>query len=597
MSWVLFPGRLKVFIHGWIRTSDSRLIWDLGNQGEAYMTRLQRLKINTAMRRGQVSRHRGEETTQRRGPRDEDSGTRTLGQGLWDEDSGTLGLWDSGTFTDVWIGSWRLFRRLTHVRAEHGPRPAGVGVGVGVVVGVVCLHGITINVVLLEDGESPWSLRFVKDKILEAIETDSTINTGEGTGFNLTAKFGGIRPTFYRHSGCQNSALSTNKENSSRSVVFPLQEEGSLGCAVLGPTCTYATFQMFDLEKGLKLSTPIMSAGSFGLSCDYTLNLQRLLPPARKIDEFFVKFWEDQNLIKPDWKTAYVYKKQRTVLRKPGDLKLVLSAPKNRTSNLFIMCGSPLDVAEVKSWCKEADGSDILFVLIDLFNDQYYTNRTSMPSMRNVLVLTMPNTRKYTINTDLENNTMNDYMAAYHDAVLLIGEVMRELAKRPASEIQQMEFVNVNHFRNISFNDPTSYNAIVIVLSVTVVVVATIAFIFYRQNKRHRQYRKRWFHISTDLVTLLENNQHNVISLKIENKIRKIQILRALYDRKLKQIDYYNLTKFYGTVKIDRAVYGVFEYCERGSLRYVLSDMVSYPEETFMDWEFKISVMYDIAKI
>lgn len=31
--------------------------------------------------------------------------------------------------------------------------------------------------------------------------------------------------------------------------------------------------------------------------------------------------------------------------------------------------------------------------------------------------------------------------------------------------------------------------------------------------------------------------------------------------------------------------------------QYVLNDMVSYPEETFMDWEFKISVMYDIAKV
>uniref|UniRef100_A0A6Q2XHE7 Guanylate cyclase n=1 Tax=Esox lucius TaxID=8010 RepID=A0A6Q2XHE7_ESOLU len=64
----------------------------------------------------------------------------------------------------------------------------------------------------------------------------------------------------------------------------------------------------------------------------------------------------------------------------------------------------------------------------------------------------------------------------------------------------------------------------------------------------------------------------------------------------LLQIDYYNLTKFYGTVKYDHGVFGVFEYGERGSLRYVLNDRISYPEETFMDWEFKISVMYDIAK-
>ena len=118
-------------------------------------------------------------------------------------------------------------------------------------------------------------------------------------------------------------------------------------------------------------------------------------------------------------------------------------------------------------------------------------------------------------------------------------------------------------------------------------------------------------------------------------------------------IDYYNLTKFYGTAKLENEVFGVFEYGERGSLRvryesfihtrvymhtaltyghmyinihtsirdanmhytsthkrncsnslctfsalqYVLNDKVSYPEETFMDWEFKIFVMYDIAKV
>lgn len=65
-----------------------------------------------------------------------------------------------------------------------------------------------------------------------------------------------------------------------------------------------------SVEKGLKLKTPIISAGSFGLSCDFKFNLQRVLPPARKITDFFVHFWKDQNTIKPPWETAYVYKKQ-----------------------------------------------------------------------------------------------------------------------------------------------------------------------------------------------------------------------------------------------------------------------------------------------
>ncbi|XP_078019732.1 guanylyl cyclase C isoform X2 [Epinephelus lanceolatus] len=602
-----------------------------------------------------------------------------------------------------------------------------------------CLEGNTISVILLYDEVSPWSLKFVRGEILKALETDTNINAAQDVKFNLTANYGGLNTTYYRHKGCQSSACEGVEE------IKNLMSE-SLGCALLGPTCTLATYQMSDADKGLKLGTPIISAGSFGLSCDYTINLQRLLPPARKISDFFIHFWRDINHIKPEWKTAYVYKKQinmedcfwyinaldagkfplnisRTVLRRPADLirELTLS---NRTSNLFIMCGTPMDVMEVKNGSPEADSSDILFILIDLYNDQYYTNTSSMPFMRNVLVLTMPNNRSYIINNDLKgNNTMNDYMAAYHDSVLLIGQVMRDLIQNNQSEIQQMEYVNVNYFRDISFNgiaghykldkygdrdvnlsviytstdnkyrllftfdtennstkveemDPAfiwgkrlpnfkpeqglaTHDIIVIVLAVTVVVVATIAFIFYRrdtdnletlanqsrldlflggelkktqtlkwsisdrgQNRRERLNRKRWSHIASHLITPLENNELNVVSLKIEEvrKNKKFQIRRAHYDKKivilkelehsdgnfkedqmielnaLLQIDYYNLTKFYGTVKFDEGVFGVFEYGERGSLRYVLNDKVSYPEETFMDWEFKISVMYDIAK-
>lgn len=47
---------------------------------------------------------------------------------------------------------------------------------------------------------------------------------------------------------------------------------------------------------------------------------------------------------------------------------------------------------------------------------------------------------------------MNDYMAAYHDAVLLIGQVMRKIIEKNASEVLEMAFMNVNYFRNTSFN-------------------------------------------------------------------------------------------------------------------------------------------------
>ncbi|XP_015237850.1 PREDICTED: heat-stable enterotoxin receptor-like [Cyprinodon variegatus] len=568
-----------------------------------------------------------------------------------------------------------------------------------------CGAGITINVILLEDEESPWSLKYVESEIEEAVLKDNNINVAQGVGFNITADYEGFNTTFYTKRGCSSSICEAVEK------LTKLMITGKLGCAVLGPTCTFATFPLVDAEKGFNLSTPIISAGSFGRSCDSTLNLQRVLPPARKISDFFIKFWLENNSIKPEWKTAYVYKKanntedcfwyinaleadgkfsaevSRTMLRKPDEVKEILKTQENRTSNLIIMCGSVQDLLELKNGSKAADSSDFLFMLIDLYNDVYYTNPSSLPEMKNVLVLTMPNTREYVINSDFRGNkTMNDYMAAYHDSVLYIGQVMREIFAKNQSDLHGMDYVNVNYFRNTSFKGlagnykldikgdrdtnfsilytttsneykllftfdtefnktkvvdknpafvwgkklpqykPNSRVAIsdilVGVLTVTVVVVATIALIFYRQNRKDRLLRKRWCHINSDLISLLEDSQHNIISLKIEDERKKVkfQIRRALYDKKivilkelknsdgnfnktqtmelnaLLNIDYYNLTKFYGTVRFDEGVFGVFEYGERGSLRYVLNDKISYPEDTFMDWEFKISVMYDIAK-
>uniref|UniRef100_A0A8D3A366 Guanylate cyclase n=1 Tax=Scophthalmus maximus TaxID=52904 RepID=A0A8D3A366_SCOMX len=455
-----------------------------------------------------------------------------------------------------------------------------------------CLIGTTINVILLEDKESPWSLKFVRGEILKAIATESAVNTAQGVAFNLTANFGGFNTTFYRHAGCRSSACEGVDELKNLMV-------SNLGCAVLGPTCTYATHQMVDLEKGLRLRTPIISAGSFGLSCDYTLNLQRLLPPARKISDFFIHFWKENNKIKPEWMTAYVYKKQsntedcfwyinaldadssnfsqnitRTVLRKPEDLNEVLKSPKNRTSNCRFFVKqkkTPLTLLEELQYCHPPVTCHLLL---------------SCDSQYSIL---------FTFDTEHNQTTVVE---------------------------TQPSFIWGHRLPDFSPDRIASHDIVVIVLAVTVVVVATIAFIFYRQNRTERLHRKRWSHIHSYLITLLESNELNVVSLKIEDEGKKknFKIRRAFYDKKvvilkelkhsdgnfsetqrielnaLLQIDYDTLTKFYGTVKFDQGVFGVFEYVERGSLRYVLNDKISYPEETFMDWEFKISIMYDIAK-
>lgn len=66
-------------------------------------------------------------------------------------------------------------------------------------------------------------------------------------------------------------------------------------------------------EIGLRLSIPVISAGSFGLSCDYKDKLTRLLPPARKISGFFLNFMNQTMPFKPSWDRVYVYKKSNNV--------------------------------------------------------------------------------------------------------------------------------------------------------------------------------------------------------------------------------------------------------------------------------------------
>uniref|UniRef100_A0A8C8JLP8 Guanylate cyclase n=1 Tax=Oncorhynchus tshawytscha TaxID=74940 RepID=A0A8C8JLP8_ONCTS len=469
-----------------------------------------------------------------------------------------------------------------------------------------CLDGIMMNVVLLDDDISPWSMTFVRSAVESAIQLDAELPLKR----NLTANFLGLETSLYSKKGCKSSTCEVVE------TLKNLTKTGQEGWVLLGPTCTHATFQMVDQEVGLKLLMPIISAGSFALSCDYQDNLTRILPPARKISTFFTKFWDFKNNIKPKWSTAFLYKKQENTedCFWPRLLSLSLYIYISLTllftdCAVFIVCGTPGDIVDLKNGTMEVDPS-VVFILVDLYK----------------LVLSLSLTLSLSILISL---SMNDYMAAYHDAVLLFGQVMRKIWSKPESELNRTEVVNINHFRNISFDGiaghyklddhgdrdvnfsviyTTTDNKVGQLSSFTFLVIEQMTYIILscqfecfntfpssitifkgetsytvllsvtRQNRRERQVRKRWSHIHSDLITPLEYNERSLVCLK------------------LLHIDYYNLTKFYGTVKYDHGVFGVFEYGERGSLRCVLNDKISYPEETFMDWEFKISVMYDIAK-
>uniref|UniRef100_A0A8D2KZ47 Guanylyl cyclase C n=1 Tax=Varanus komodoensis TaxID=61221 RepID=A0A8D2KZ47_VARKO len=239
------------------------------------------------------------------------------------------------------------------------------------------------------------------------------------------------------------------------------------------------------------LDIPVISAGTFGTSCDFKESLTRLMTPARKVSYFLIEFWENSKLPFKTvvWNSAYIYKKNE--------------------------------------------------------------NTEDCPHILTIAVFT---------------------------------------------------------------------------LTATVVLVLIIALLVLRKYRRAYQLQqKKWSHIPPEKILPLETNETSHVSLKVGDGIffhltydgpkcllhTRVDVIilkdfkhsdgnfteRQKIDlNKLLQIDYYNLTKFYGTVKMDSMIYGVIEYCERGSLRDVLNDKISYPDGTFMDWEFKISVMYDIAK-
>ncbi|CAN9505803.1 unnamed protein product [Ophioblennius macclurei] len=568
-------------------------------------------------------------------------------------------------------------------------------------------RNFTLNVVLLEDDTYEWSRPYVQEAVEEAIKVDHQANNASGLNFTLTANYNGFTTTGYNQQGCGSSTCE------GVAILKNLNRNHEVGCVMLGPSCTFATFQLVDQEVGFSLTIPIISAGSFGLSCDFKPKLTRILPPARKIAGFFLNFMNLTLPFKEQWEQVYVYKMsenytedcfwyinaleapsapfatraKREMLRREEDLINALKSP-TRHSNIFIICGGVKDVIAIKKKANVIQ-KDVMFLLLDLYNTGYYNDTTSPEGMDNVLVVTLPQ-RNYTDTKNTSfNETKNDYVAGYHDGVLLFGKVLRErMLNRQRYNLFRNETPAKHPFANVTFdgmgghyvldehgdrevnfsviytssltgkyevllvfdtsrneslyvnpNPALSWNGgtlpqdklqqprafdtqeiTVIVLSLSVVVVTAVALIFYRQNRKERHMQKKWSHIEPHLIGPLDEKE---VSLKIDDDKRKDSTYfnhRGRYDRKpvilkelqnsegdfsesqrielntLLRIDYYNLTKFYGTVKFEYGVYGVFELCQRGSLRYILNDRISYPDKTFLDMEFKISVMYDIAK-
>ncbi|KAM8930691.1 guanylyl cyclase C [Pelodytes ibericus] len=565
-------------------------------------------------------------------------------------------------------------------------------------------NNITLNVVLLNYSLTEWNLENIKPAVELGLKVVTRELQNEGKNVTFRADYQVFTTDLYSTQGCVSSGCEGVEK------LKYLKENNLLGCAILGPSCTYATYQMLSLKS--PFGVPLISAGSFGLSCDYKQYLTRNLLPARKMTYFFHEFWKFKtSSIKPDkWQTVYIYKKDnnkescywyinaleasvshfntiltyKEILRTEEDVNKFLNE-QNRKSNVFLMCGSPSEVQALRS--KVTIPSDMVIILIDIFNSVYYENSNADLYMENVLVLTLPPSNFSRISNNSQTNQLlkNNYAAGYLDGVLLYGHVL----KRFLLSQETSPFPFIDAFRNISmpgssgqiilddvgdrdqnitllytsvltkkyselltFDTSTNTTTVIdsspsliwknqrlpsdvpgsgphiltiaiFTLTIAVILVLIIALLVFRKyHKENELQQKRWCHIPAEKILPLENKETCHISLKIDDDKRRDsgpRLRRGKYDKKiiilkdlkhdgnftekqkielnkLLQIDYYNLTKFYGTVKMDAMIFAVIEYCDRGSIRDVLNDKISYPDGTFMDWEFKISVMYDIAK-
>ncbi|KAL7982472.1 hypothetical protein Chor_010070 [Crotalus horridus] len=544
-----------------------------------------------------------------------------------------------------------------------------------------------INVMMLNDFDYPVTSENLKPTVELGLRTVNEILKDNNITVKVNATYDVFNTSVYSSQGCRSSTCE----------------------AIAAMVRSFGYYLFSRLAHVLKL--PIISVGSFGLSCDFKENLIRMLTPTRKVSYFLIDFWKNSNLpFKTDvWETVYVYKKNdinedcywymnaldasvtdiskymkfKEIIRSPEDLQDIVKSS-NRKSNVILTCGTPDDI-KIALGNKELD-NNIVFILIDLHSNISYENSPSPSYMRNVLVLTLAPTSSILNHNrtlmDPETITLlkNDIIVGYLDAVLLFGHALKVLMSRPES-VCPVDFLG--QFRNITFqgvlgprivdeygdidvnfsiiytstnnyefksllwfdtnlnktvvktdkpifiwnknmlptdipsSGPHILTIAVFTLTATVVLVLIIALLVLRKYRRANQLRqKRWSHIPPEKILPLNTNESNHVSLKVgsdnyvwqkfltteyeidEDKRRDTaqRLRQGKYDKKLLQIDYYNLTKFYGTVKMDTMIYGVIEYCERGSLRDVLNDKISYPDGTFMDWEFKISVMYDIAK-
>ncbi|ELV10129.1 Heat-stable enterotoxin receptor [Tupaia chinensis] len=420
-----------------------------------------------------------------------------------------------------------------------------------------------ITVLMMNNSAFPETLNNLEIAVNEGLKIVKQRLDEAGMNVTVNASFIRSKDVIYKSSDCRSSTCE------GLDLLRTISTQKRMGCALMGPSCTYSTYQMYNYYFEDNVTAPDYMKNVLVLTLDFKnsiLNdslINQLLPSKAKY-EFALAYLDGILLF------GHVLQK-------------------------FLENGEDVTGPE----------------FAHAFRNLSFTGHAGLVTLDSTgdvdstlaLLYTSVDTKKYktllTYNTHLNTSTTVD--------------------SSPTFTWKNHKLPN-----DIPGGGPQVLMIAVFTLTGTVVLLLLIALLVLRKYKKDNELRqKKWSHIPPENIYPLETNETNQVSLKIDDDKRRdtIQRLRQCkYDKKrvilkdlkhndgnftekqkidlnkLLQIDYYNLTKFYGTVKLDSMIFGVIEYCERGSLREVLNDTISYPDGTFMDWEFKISVLYDIAK-
>uniref|UniRef100_A0A8C8DJE2 Guanylate cyclase n=1 Tax=Oryzias sinensis TaxID=183150 RepID=A0A8C8DJE2_9TELE len=376
------------------------------------------------------------------------------------------------------------------------------------------------------------------------------------------ANYNWFNTNLYNRQGCGSSTCE------GVAILKKLHNTGEVGCVMLGPSCTFATFQLVDL------SIPVISAGSFGLSCDYKPKLTRILPPARKVSDSLVYFLNEKNMFKPLWEKAYVYKKSNNVTEDCFWYNNALEAPSAHfasSKKREMLRGEEELKKALTSKYRFSNSEKRTCPMFCLFAQ--YETLSVFDTSQNITIMwhdspTLPWKGGQLPGDEPENTEGN--------SCRMLQIMLKICIIKPLICFNGSVWI---------FSKPLRLYPLGCHLTTFNIYDLFTEQIDEDKRKDSTFFSHRGRYDKKPVV--LKELKHPDEDFTEEQKIELNTLLR---------IDYYNLTKFYGTVKFEYGVFGVFELCQRGSLRYILNDRISYPDETFMDMEFKISVMYDIAK-